>query len=65
MRDIKKRYFLSPPLVDADYISLGSPGDAANKGCRIWYTVTAPEEAPPENPEDLRWSYYIKEVLSA
>jgi hypothetical protein len=28
MRDIKKRYFLAPPLEDADFIALGiSPGD--------------------------------------
>jgi hypothetical protein len=28
MRDIKKRYFLSPPLEDADFVALGiSPGD--------------------------------------
>jgi hypothetical protein len=99
MRDIKRRYFLSPPLVDADYISLGlkppdttptqsgtptaqvtietyligrhelgvkivyvtgGPADPANKGYRIWYSVTAQGEAAPENPEDLRKSFSTK-----
>jgi hypothetical protein len=34
--------------------------DPANKGCRIWYTVVAPGETPPANPDDLRKSFYIK-----
>jgi hypothetical protein len=96
MRGIKRRYFLSPPLVDADYIALslkphdtistpsgtptaqvmvetyligrhelgikivyvtGSPADPANKGYRIWYSVVAPGETPPVNPEELRKSF--------
>jgi hypothetical protein len=99
MRDMKKRYFLTPPLQDADYVSLGlkipdttptpsgdptaqvtvetylvgrhelgvkliyvtgSASDPANKGYRIWYTVTAPGETPPANPDDLRKSFYTK-----
>jgi hypothetical protein len=99
MRDIKKRYFLSPPLVDSDYIALGlkprdstytpspaptaqvtvetylvgrhelgvrivyvtgSPDDTANKGYRIWYSVVAPGETPPENPDNLRKSFFTK-----
>jgi hypothetical protein len=99
MRDMKRRYFLTPPLTDADYIALGlkphdatptasgapaaqvtvetylvgrhelgvkiiyvtgSPADPANKGFRIWYTVTAPGETPPANPKDLRESFYTK-----
>ena len=99
MRDIKKRYFLSPPLTDTDYIALGlkphdaiptpsgpptaqvtietflvgrhelgvkiiyvtgNPADTANKGYRIWYSLTAPGEAPPTNPDDLRKSFYTK-----
>jgi hypothetical protein len=99
MRDFKRRYFLSPPLLDSDYVSLGlkphdstptasgtptaqvtvetyllgrhelgvriiyvvgSPTDPANKGYRIWYSVVAPGEAPPVNPDDLRKSFYTK-----
>jgi hypothetical protein len=99
MRDFKKRYFLSPPLVDANYISLGlkphdstptpsgtptaqvtvetyligrhelgvkmiyvtgSPSDPANKGYRIWYSVVAPGETPPADPDDLRKSFFTK-----
>jgi hypothetical protein len=99
MRDMKKRYFLTPPLQDADYVSLGlkvpdgtptpsgdptaqvtvetylvgrhelgvkivyvtgSASDPANKGYRIWYTVVAPGEAPPANPDDLHKSFYTK-----
>jgi hypothetical protein len=99
MRDFKKRYFLTPPLTDADYISLGlkphdttptpsgpptaqvtvetylvgrhelgvkiiyvtgTASDPANKGYRIWYTVVAPGETPPTNPDDLRKSFYTK-----
>jgi hypothetical protein len=99
MRDMKKRYFLTPPLQDADYVSLGlkvpdstltpsgdptaqvtvetylvgrhelgvkiiyvtgSATDPANKGYRIWYTVVAPGETPPANPDDLRKSFYTK-----
>jgi hypothetical protein len=99
MRDFKRRYFLSPPLLDSDYISLGlKPHDPtptpsgvptaqvtvetylvgrhefgvriiyvvgtvanpANKGYRIWYSVVAQSETPPENPNDLRQSFYTK-----
>jgi hypothetical protein len=99
MRDIKKRYFLTPPLTEADYISLGlrphdstptasgaptaqvtvetflvgrhelgvkivyvtgSPDDPANKGFRIWYSVAAPGETPPADPDDLRKSFFTK-----
>ncbi|MDR2480800.1 MAG: hypothetical protein LBD07_00710 [Spirochaetaceae bacterium] len=99
MRDIKRRYFLSPPLDDPAYISLGlklpdthptpsgtptaqvlietfligrhelgvkivyvtgSPVEAANKGYRIWYSVTEQGDAAPANPEDLRKSFSTK-----
>jgi hypothetical protein len=99
MRDIKKRYFLTPPLTEADYIALGlkphdntptasgtptaqvtvetylvgrhelgvkmvyvtgTAADPANKGFRIWYSVVAPGETPPANPEDLRKSFFTK-----
>jgi hypothetical protein len=99
MRDAKRRFFLTPPLVDADYISLGlrrrdstatasglptaqamvetyligrhelgvrityvtgNPGDSVNKGYRIWYSVVAPGETPPTNPDDLHKSFYTK-----
>jgi hypothetical protein len=99
MRDIKRRYFLTPPLQDSDYIALGlkprdttptasgtptaqvtiescllgrhelgvkiiyvtgNPADPANKGFRIWYTVAAPGETPPANPDELRKSFYTK-----
>jgi hypothetical protein len=99
MRDMKRRYFLTPPLTDADYIALGlkphdgtptqsgtpadqvtietylvgrhelgvkiiyvtgGPEHPANKGCRIWYSVTAPGEAAPTNPDDLRKSFFTK-----
>jgi hypothetical protein len=99
MRDFKKRYFLSPPLANADYVALGlkphdstptpsgpptaqvtvetylvgrhelgvkmiyvtgSAADPANKGYRVWYTVAAPGETPPANPDDLRKSFYTK-----
>jgi hypothetical protein len=99
MRDTKRRYFLKPPLTDADLISLslkprdttrttsgtptaqvtietylvgrhelgikivyvtGNPADPANKGFRIWYTVTAPGEPPPAGPEALMKSFYTK-----
>jgi hypothetical protein len=98
-RDFKRRYFLSPPLLDSDYISLGlkphdptptpsgvptaqvtvetylvgrhelgvriiyvvgTATDPANKGYRIWYSVVAPGETPPANPDDLRHSFYTK-----
>jgi hypothetical protein len=36
----------------------GSPADPANKGFRIWYSVIAPGETPPADPEDLRKSFY-------
>ena len=97
MRDIKRRYFLEPPLTDADIISLGlkphdpthttsgapsaqvsietflvgrhelgfkivyvtgNPHDAANKGFRIHYKVTAPGGAPPSAPGELNESFY-------
>jgi hypothetical protein len=99
MRDIKKRYFLTPPLTEADYIALGlkphdstptasgiptaqvtvetyligrhelgvkmiyvtgTTADPANKGYRIWYSVVAPGETPPTNPDDLRKSFFTK-----
>jgi hypothetical protein len=86
MRDMKKRYFIAPPLQKSDLIALGlkphdttptpsgkpksevtvktyligrhelgiktvyvtgSPGDPANKGYRVWYSVVAPGETPP------------------
>jgi hypothetical protein len=90
MRDTKRRYFLSPPLAEADFVSLGlkphdphpaplgpptaqatvetflagrhelgikmvyvtgSPDDPANKGFRVWYSVTGQGETPPASPE--------------
>ncbi|MDR3122736.1 MAG: hypothetical protein LBU16_03030 [Treponema sp.] len=99
MRDFKRRYFLSPPLTDADYVSLGlkphdsiptpsgpfaaqamvetylvgrhelgikliyvtgNPSDPANKGYRVWYSVVAPGQTPPADPEDLRHSFFTK-----
>jgi hypothetical protein len=98
-RDIKRRYFLVPPLDDPALISLGlkphdstptpsgtptaqviietylvgrhelgvkiiyvtgNPADAANKGYRIWYSVTAQGETPPANPDDLHKSFSTK-----
>jgi hypothetical protein len=38
----------------------GNPGDAANKGYRIWYSVVAPGETPPPSPDDLRKSFFTK-----
>jgi hypothetical protein len=99
MRDVKKRYFFTPPLTEADLVSLGlkvrdsihtpsgvpaaqvtgetylvgrhelgvriayitgDPNDKANKGYRIWYSVLAPGEAAPTNPDDLRKSFFTK-----
>ncbi|MDR2053441.1 MAG: hypothetical protein LBP80_08510 [Treponema sp.] len=99
MRDMKRRYFLSPPLLESDIISLGlkphdttptpsgkpgaevtvetylvgrhelgirivyvtgNPNDPANKGYRIWYSVVAPGETPPSNPDELRQSFFTK-----
>ncbi|MDR2053833.1 MAG: hypothetical protein LBP80_10500 [Treponema sp.] len=99
MRDMKRRYFLSPPLTEANFIALGlkphdgtptpsgppaaqvmvetyligrhepgvkivyitgSPSDPANKGYRIWYSVIAPGETPPANPDELRKSFFTK-----
>jgi hypothetical protein len=99
MRDMKRRYFLTPPLLDSDYIALGlkphdttptasgiptaqvtietylvgrhelgvriiyvtgSPTDPANKGYRIWYSIVAPGETPPANPDELRKSFFTK-----
>jgi hypothetical protein len=37
-----------------------SPNDPANKGCRIWYSMTGPGETPPANPDELRKSFYTK-----
>jgi hypothetical protein len=98
-RDFKRRFFLCPPLTEADLVSLGlkphdstptpsgasaaqvtvetylvgrhelgvkivyvtgNPDDPANKGYRVWYSVTAPGETPPANPEDLRKSFYTR-----
>jgi hypothetical protein len=99
MRDFKRRYFLSPPLLASDYVSLGlkprdskpapsskptaqvtietflvgrhelevrivyitgDPGDKANKGYRIWYSVIALGETPPSRPEELRRSFFTQ-----
>ncbi|GHV91633.1 hypothetical protein AGMMS50268_21360 [Spirochaetia bacterium] len=99
MRDAKRRFFLSPPLTDPDFISLGlkprdstptpigpptaqvtietylvgrhelgvkviyvtgNPADPANKGYRLWYSIAAPGETPPINPDDLRKSFFTK-----
>jgi hypothetical protein len=68
MRDFKRRYFLSPPLLDSDYVSLGlkphdpapTPAESADKGCRIWYAVVAPGETPPAKPEELRTSFFTR-----
>jgi hypothetical protein len=38
----------------------GNPDDRANKGFRIWYSLTAPGEAPPASPDDLRKSFYTR-----
>jgi hypothetical protein len=38
----------------------GNPGDAANKGYRIWHSVVAQGETPPANPEELRKSFFTK-----
>ena len=98
-RDIKKRYFHVPPLVDADLVSLGlkprdttptpsgtpaaqvtietylvgrrelglrfiyltgSADDKANKGCRVFYRVTAQGEPEPQGPDDLHNSFFTK-----
>jgi hypothetical protein len=99
MRDIKRRYFLEPPLAPPDFVALGlrpkdgimtpsgtptaqvtietylvgrhelgvkiiyvtgNPADPANKGYRIWYSLTAPGETPPATPEDLRKTFFTK-----
>jgi hypothetical protein len=100
MRDIKRRYFFSPPLLEADFTALGlkprdtvvsapsgnptaqvtietflvgrhelgikilyltgNPSDTANKGYRLWYSLVASGESPPENPEELRRSFFTK-----
>ncbi|MDR0374683.1 MAG: hypothetical protein LBH85_03060 [Treponema sp.] len=36
----------------------GSPNDPANKGYRVWYSVVAPGEKPPTNPDALRKSFF-------
>jgi hypothetical protein len=38
----------------------GSAADPANKGFRIWHSVTAQGETPPANPEELRKSFFTK-----
>jgi hypothetical protein len=38
----------------------GNASAPANKGYRIWYTVVAPGEPAPTNPDDLRKSFYTK-----
>ncbi|MDR2784056.1 MAG: hypothetical protein LBB48_09515 [Treponema sp.] len=38
----------------------GSPHDAANKGYRVWYSVTAQGETPPANPDELHSSFFTK-----
>ncbi|MDR2193237.1 MAG: hypothetical protein LBP19_02045, partial [Treponema sp.] len=99
MCDVKRRYFLTPPLTEADYVALGlkprdptvtpsgtpsaqvmvetyligrhelgvkliyvsgSPSDPANKGYRIYYSVTGPGETPPANPKDLTRSFFTR-----
>jgi hypothetical protein len=99
MRDMKRRYFLTPPLQDSDYIALGlkphdsistpsgtptaqvtietylvgrhelgvriiyvtgAPTAPANKGYRIWYSVVAPGEISPANPDELHKSFFTK-----
>jgi hypothetical protein len=41
------------------YVS-GDPDDPANKGCRIWYRVSAPGETPPSSPNELRESFFTR-----
>jgi hypothetical protein len=99
MADFKRRFFLCPPLTEADLTSLGlrprkqssptgkptaqvkadldlaggrhqlaveivyisgSPDDRENKGYRLWYSLVAPGETPPGDPDDLRKSWYTK-----
>ncbi|MDR1444919.1 MAG: hypothetical protein LBI94_08580 [Treponema sp.] len=68
MRDFKRRYFLSPPLLNSDYISPGlkprdpapTPAESADKSCRIWHSIVAPGGTPPANPKELRNSFFIK-----
>jgi hypothetical protein len=38
----------------------GNPEDPANKGYRIWYSIAAAGETAPENPDDLRKSFFTK-----
>jgi hypothetical protein len=38
----------------------GNPADTANRGYRLWYSVTAQGETPPANPDDLRKSFFTK-----
>jgi hypothetical protein len=38
----------------------GSPDDPANKGYRVWLSVTGPGEEPPANPDALRRSFFTK-----
>ncbi|MDR2537207.1 MAG: hypothetical protein LBC46_02765 [Treponema sp.] len=36
MRDVKRRYFLSPPLIDSDYVALGlKPPDTTHTASRV------------------------------
>jgi hypothetical protein len=45
----KEESFLTPPLQDADYVSLG-----------LKVPDVTPGETPPANPDDLRKSFYTK-----
>jgi hypothetical protein len=38
-----------------------SLNDPANRGYRIWYSIVAPGETPPANPEELRKSFFTKQ----
>ncbi len=38
----------------------GKPDDPANKGWRIWYSLTSHGETPPANPEELNKSFFTK-----
>jgi hypothetical protein len=38
----------------------GSPHDAANKGYRVWYSVTGQGEQRPTDPDELRNSFFTK-----
>jgi hypothetical protein len=53
---LKGRHELGVKII---YVT-GSPADPANKGYRIWYSVTAQGEIPPETPDGLRKTFYTK-----